>query len=136
MVWSCFWGDICSADLSGPVFQSLMYMYGDMISNVGAAEKVFCYLDRKPRMPQSGTLAPATMRGLVEFRDVTFAYPSRPDQPVLKVPGRGLGAEPGSPCSAANRQSGLASPISLALEKVLLQLGSKERHPVSKVSWP
>ncbi|XP_003473769.2 antigen peptide transporter 2 [Cavia porcellus] len=64
--------------------RSLMYMYGDMISNVGAAEKVFCYLDRKPRLPQSGTLAPATMRGLVEFRDVTFAYPSRPDQPVLK----------------------------------------------------
>ncbi|XP_004624317.2 antigen peptide transporter 2 isoform X1 [Octodon degus] len=68
----------------GLYVQTLMYMYGDMLSNVGAAEKVFCYLDRKPDLPQPGTLAPAKMQGRVEFRDVTFAYPNRPDQPVLK----------------------------------------------------
>ncbi|XP_013372387.1 PREDICTED: antigen peptide transporter 2 isoform X1 [Chinchilla lanigera] len=73
----------------GHYVQAVMYMYGDMLSNVGAAEKVFCYLDRKPNLPQPGTLAPPTMQGRVEFRDVTFAYPNRPDQPVLKVPERG-----------------------------------------------
>lgn len=61
-------------------------MCGDMLSNVGAAEKVFSYLDRRPNLPPPGTLEPAALRGLVEFQDVSFAYPSRPDQPVLKVP--------------------------------------------------
>ncbi|XP_066110254.1 antigen peptide transporter 2 [Saccopteryx bilineata] len=64
--------------------QTLVYMCGDMLSNVGAAEKVFCYLDRQPRLPPPGTREPPALRGLVEFQDVWFAYPSRPDQPVLK----------------------------------------------------
>lgn len=64
--------------------QTLVYMCGDMLSNVGAAEKVFRYLDRRPNLPPPGTLEPPALRGLVEFRDVCFAYPHRPDQPVLK----------------------------------------------------
>ncbi|XP_008590676.1 PREDICTED: antigen peptide transporter 2 [Galeopterus variegatus] len=63
---------------------TLVYMCGDMLSNVGAAEKVFRYLDRQPNLPPPGTLAPRTLQGLVEFQDVSFAYPNRPDQPVLK----------------------------------------------------
>ncbi|XP_008067623.1 antigen peptide transporter 2 [Carlito syrichta] len=62
---------------------SLVYMWGDMLSNVGAAEKVFSYLDRQPNLPPPGELAPAILQGLVEFQDVSFAYPNRPDQPVL-----------------------------------------------------
>lgn len=69
-----------------PVFQNLVYMYGDMLSNVGAAEKVFCYIDRKPNLPQPGTLAPTRLEGRVEFQDISFSYPSRPEKPVLKVP--------------------------------------------------
>ncbi|XP_037374593.1 antigen peptide transporter 2 [Talpa occidentalis] len=68
----------------GQYVQTLVYICGDMLSNVGAAEKVFRYLDRKPNLPPSGTLAPPTLRGLVEFRGVTFAYPNSPDRPVLK----------------------------------------------------
>ncbi|KAB1261609.1 Antigen peptide transporter 2 [Camelus dromedarius] len=68
----------------GSHVQTVVYMFGDMLSNVGAAEKVFYYLDRKPNLPPPGTLAPPTLRGLVEFQDVSFAYPSHPNQPVLK----------------------------------------------------
>ncbi|XP_032505897.1 antigen peptide transporter 2 isoform X3 [Phocoena sinus] len=64
--------------------RTLVYMFGDMLSNVGAAEKVFCYLDRKPNLPPTGTLAPPTLQGLMEFQNVSFVYPNRPDQPVLK----------------------------------------------------
>ncbi|XP_033280174.1 antigen peptide transporter 2 [Orcinus orca] len=64
--------------------KTLVYMFGDMLSNVGAAEKVFCYLDRKPNLPPTGTLAPPTLQGLMEFQNVSFVYPNRPDQPVLK----------------------------------------------------
>ncbi|XP_053456930.1 antigen peptide transporter 2 [Nycticebus coucang] len=63
---------------------TLVYMFGDMLSNVGAAEKVFSYLDRQPNLPCPGELAPTTLQGLVEFQDVSFAYPNCPDQPVLK----------------------------------------------------
>ncbi|XP_037375143.1 antigen peptide transporter 2-like [Talpa occidentalis] len=68
----------------GQYVQTLVYVCVDMLSNVGAAEKVFRYLDRKPNLPPPGTLAPSTLRGLVEFRGVTFAYPNSPDRPVLK----------------------------------------------------
>nr|XP_020634429.1 antigen peptide transporter 2 [Pogona vitticeps] len=64
--------------------ETLMYMYGDVLSNVGAAEKVFEYLHREPSVHTEGTLAPDFLRGLVSFRNVSFSYPSRPDIQVLK----------------------------------------------------
>lgn len=54
------------------------------MQGVGAAEKVFEYLDRKPEHPQDGTEAPETCKGLVEFKDITFAYPTRPEMEILK----------------------------------------------------
>ncbi|XP_043860975.1 antigen peptide transporter 2-like isoform X2 [Dromiciops gliroides] len=68
----------------GSYVQTLVYICGDMVSNVGAAEKVFRYLDREPQMPPPGTLAPPSLQGLVEFQDVSFAYPTHPAKPVLK----------------------------------------------------
>lgn len=68
----------------GHYVHTLVYMYGDMLSNVGAAEKVFQYLDRQPNLPPQGTLAPPTLRGLVEFHNVSFAYPNHLDRLVLK----------------------------------------------------
>uniref|UniRef100_A0A8C2SDM0 Antigen peptide transporter 2 n=1 Tax=Capra hircus TaxID=9925 RepID=A0A8C2SDM0_CAPHI len=68
----------------GNYMHTLVYMFGDMLSNVGAAKKVFCYLDRKPDLPPPGTLAPPTLQGRVNFQNVSFAYPSRPDQPALQ----------------------------------------------------
>jgi len=53
---------------------------------VGASEKVFEYIDRKPEIAlDSGILAPARLRGQIEFRNVRFSYPGRPDAVVLKV---------------------------------------------------
>ncbi|XP_048344888.1 antigen peptide transporter 2 [Sphaerodactylus townsendi] len=63
---------------------TLVYMYGDLLSNVGAAEKVFEYLHREPQVRTEGTLAPAVPQGRVSFRNVSFCYPSRPDVQVLK----------------------------------------------------
>ena len=52
---------------------------------VGASSKVFEYIDREPHLSSDGRLAPATLDGRVEFKNVSFAYPSRPDTLVLKV---------------------------------------------------
>ncbi|XP_056673944.1 antigen peptide transporter 2-like isoform X2 [Monodelphis domestica] len=68
----------------GRLLKILVCMYGDMVSKVGAAKKVFQYLDRVPQMPPPGILAPSVLHGLVEFRDVSFAYPSNPKYFVLK----------------------------------------------------
>lgn len=55
------------------------------MQGVGAAEKVFEFIDRKPKMVNDGTLAPEHLEGKVEFRNITFSYPTRPRAQVLKV---------------------------------------------------
>uniref|UniRef100_UPI0037E95610 ABC-type oligopeptide transporter ABCB9 n=1 Tax=Semicossyphus pulcher TaxID=241346 RepID=UPI0037E95610 len=64
--------------------ESIASVYTGLMQGVGAAEKVFEYLDRKPKHPADGTEAPDTYGGLVEFKNITFAYPMRPDNEILK----------------------------------------------------
>uniref|UniRef100_A0A8C5RSL7 Uncharacterized protein n=1 Tax=Laticauda laticaudata TaxID=8630 RepID=A0A8C5RSL7_LATLA len=64
--------------------QNLIYIYGDALSNVGAAEKVFEYLDREPSVRTEGMLSKESLRGHVSFQNVSFCYPSRPKIRVLK----------------------------------------------------
>jgi len=53
---------------------------------VGASEKVFEYIDRKPEIAlDSGMLAPDRLCGRIEFKNVRFSYPGRPNTVVLKV---------------------------------------------------
>ena len=50
-------------------------------------ESIFAIIDRVSAvdpMSEEG-LKPGTCHGAIEFRDVTFSYPSRPDVVVLKV---------------------------------------------------
>uniref|UniRef100_A0A3Q3QW60 ATP-binding cassette, sub-family B (MDR/TAP), member 9 n=1 Tax=Monopterus albus TaxID=43700 RepID=A0A3Q3QW60_MONAL len=65
--------------LTGCLLQNIASVYTGLMQGVGAAEKVFEYLDRKPKHPADGTEAPDTCTGLVEFKDITFAYPTRPE---------------------------------------------------------
>lgn len=48
---------------------------------VGASERVFSLLDRRPQMVPSGNAKPHVSPdgAHLEFKDVSFAYPSRPD---------------------------------------------------------
>lgn len=67
----------CIEDV-GDVFTGLM-------SAAGAAEKVFKWIEREPDpMIVEEKSSPATLKGEVEFQDVSFTYPSRPDCTVLK----------------------------------------------------
>ncbi|KAM4053825.1 ABC-type oligopeptide transporter ABCB9 isoform 1-T2 [Anomaloglossus baeobatrachus] len=70
--------------LLGDCMESIGSVYGGLMQGVGAAEKVFEFIDRKPKMVNDGTFAPEHLEGKVEFRNVTFAYPTRPTAQVLK----------------------------------------------------
>jgi ATP-binding cassette subfamily B (MDR/TAP) protein 1 len=51
-----------------------------------SAEEMFRTIDRKSEidpMSEEG-LVPSTCEGVIEIKDVAFAYPARPDIPVLK----------------------------------------------------
>ncbi|XP_069800379.1 antigen peptide transporter 1-like [Dendropsophus ebraccatus] len=62
----------------------LQRMYPDVRKAVGSSEKVFEYMDRVPQSPRQGNLKPTHLRGHVQFTDVTFSYPKRPDTPALQ----------------------------------------------------
>ncbi|XP_037635009.1 ATP-binding cassette sub-family B member 9 [Sebastes umbrosus] len=64
--------------------ESIASVYTGLMQGVGAAEKVFEYLDREPKHPADGTEAPESCTGVVEFKDIKFAYPTRPDVEILK----------------------------------------------------
>ncbi|XP_017312650.1 antigen peptide transporter 2 [Ictalurus punctatus] len=64
--------------------RTLIYIFGDMLNSVGAAGKVFEYLDRKPEVSTDGTLEPEELKGHISFQNITFSYPTRPDRNVLK----------------------------------------------------
>ncbi|KAL6085032.1 hypothetical protein STEG23_037949 [Scotinomys teguina] len=64
--------------------EGLLFFYPWVQKAVGSSERIFEYLDRTPCSSLSGSLAPLHMEGLVEFRNVSFAYPNHPDVQVLQ----------------------------------------------------
>ncbi|RFU77428.1 abc multidrug transporter mdr1 [Trichoderma arundinaceum] len=89
----CFMGIIYSAQSAGSIF-SLAPDMGKAHASALALKKLF---DRTPKIDswsQEGErLSESDIQGTVEFRDVHFRYPTRPDQPVLR--GLNLTIKPG-----------------------------------------
>lgn len=56
---------------------------------VGSSRKVFELIDRQPEVFNDGRIAPdgrnAKIEGRIEFRNVRFFYPTRPNVTVLNV---------------------------------------------------
>ncbi|XP_044777015.1 ABC-type oligopeptide transporter ABCB9 isoform X3 [Neomonachus schauinslandi] len=59
-------------------------VYSGLMQGVGAAEKVFEFIDRQPTMVHDGNLAPDRLEGRVDFENVTFTYRTRPHTQVLQ----------------------------------------------------
>ncbi|XP_071504086.1 ABC-type oligopeptide transporter ABCB9-like [Diadema antillarum] len=68
----------------GECLEDIGEVYTSLMSATGASLKVFKLIDRKPAFKNEGKLKPAEFKGHLEFRNVTFYYPTRPDIPVLK----------------------------------------------------
>lgn len=69
------------------LFQAVMHYYPEVKKAIGASEKIFEYLDRKPKVPPAGNLTPRDLEGHIQFKKVTFSYSGRTDEDtlVLKV---------------------------------------------------
>lgn len=67
----------------GENLYNIGYVMTGLMECVGASRKVFEYMFREPGIPNDGDLKPA-LSGRIEFHDVQFTYPSRPNNQVLK----------------------------------------------------
>ncbi len=74
---------------------SLSEVWGELQLAAGAAERLSELLDTEPAIadPSAATVMPEPAQGAVTFEDVVFAYPTRPNEPVLH--GLDLRVEPG-----------------------------------------
>ncbi|XP_060805633.1 mitochondrial potassium channel ATP-binding subunit [Amyelois transitella] len=64
----------------------LSLLFGSVVKGISAGGRVFEYINLEPKMNSSGTktIKYHEFRGDIEFRNVTFAYPTRPEVNVLR----------------------------------------------------
>ncbi|KAE9227773.1 hypothetical protein PF002_g13725 [Phytophthora fragariae] len=73
-------------------FAGLSSFYAELMKGIGASSRVFELLQRQPkiRVPEGGwTSLPTPFTGHIQFQDVAFAYPTRPESQIF----RGLNLE-------------------------------------------
>lgn len=62
---------------------SLGSLWGDLMAGVGASQRIFEIIERKPAFADEGRTL-SEVQGRVEFSKVRFSYPTRPDVDVIK----------------------------------------------------
>ncbi|XP_052743697.1 mitochondrial potassium channel ATP-binding subunit [Bicyclus anynana] len=64
----------------------LSLLFGSVVKGLSAGGRVFEYINKEPKMDTSGTkvIKYHAFHGDIEFKDITFAYPTRPEAIVLK----------------------------------------------------
>lgn len=92
-------GDLVSFVLYELQFASavevVMRYYPQVKKAIGASEKIFEYLDRKPQVPPDGTLAPENLQGNIQFKNVTFSYNGKLNEENLVLKNISLEVKPG-----------------------------------------
>ncbi|KAJ8248352.1 hypothetical protein GJAV_G00241090 [Gymnothorax javanicus] len=73
-----FWVGISITGLSS--------FYSELMKGFGAGTRLWELLDRKPEFPlnEGIVLPPGQLKGELEFRNVSFAYPARKDAPIFQ----------------------------------------------------
>ena len=76
---------VITAGLVGGAFGSLAEVYGDLLRAAGAAQRLGELLATRPAIaaPARPQKLPSPPRGSVAFQNVTFRYPTRPDDRAL-----------------------------------------------------
>ncbi|XP_071978894.1 ATP-binding cassette sub-family B member 10, mitochondrial [Engystomops pustulosus] len=103
-----FWVGISIGGLSS--------FYSELMKGFGAGSRIWELLDRKPVMPfnEGLVIPPEKFKGALEFSDVSFMYPSRPDAPIFQ--GLNLSVPSGSVMAVVGPSgSGKSTLVSLLL---------------------
>lgn len=83
-------GDLMSFLVAAQTIQKslaqLGIMFGTYVRGISAGARVFEYVKLQPTIPvKGGKIIPYhTLMGNIEFKNVSFSYPTRPDQEVLR----------------------------------------------------
>ena len=94
----------------------LSSLYSDFAKAIGASKRVFELMDRRPSIrPSDGALRPEAVRGEVQLEAVHFAYPTRPDAPVLQ--GLELALRPGEVVALVGPSGGGKSTVAALLSR-------------------
>ncbi|MEM0900483.1 MAG: ABC transporter transmembrane domain-containing protein [Pseudomonadota bacterium] len=74
------------AIITAAAFAALSETWGELQQTAGAAERLSELLSEKTDVKEAADAVtlPANIRGDVEFKDVKFAYPTRPDEQILR----------------------------------------------------
>ncbi|KAK5613779.1 hypothetical protein CRENBAI_016319 [Crenichthys baileyi] len=75
--------------------EAVMRYYPEVKKAIGASQKIFEYLDRKPEIPPPGSLAPENLKGHVQFKNVLFSYSGKTDDNSLVLKDVSLEVMPG-----------------------------------------
>ncbi|CAN2390728.1 ATPase activity [Pristimantis euphronides] len=90
--------------------------YSELMKGFGAGSRIWELLDRKPGMPfnEGLVIPPEKFRGALDFCDVGFVYPGRPDAPIFQ--GLNLSVPSGSVMAVVGPSgSGKSTLVSLLL---------------------
>ncbi|XP_033747567.1 ABC transporter B family member 25-like [Pecten maximus] len=90
-------------------------LYGDFMQAVGASIRIFDLLDRQPKVSNENGVVLGSIDGRVEFDNVKFTYPSRPETEVLK--GISFTLEPGKVLALVGPSGGGKSTIVNLIER-------------------
>ncbi|XP_069393656.1 antigen peptide transporter 1 [Paralichthys olivaceus] len=75
--------------------EAIMRYYPEVKRAIGKSEKIFEYVDRKPQVPPDGSLAPETLQGHIQFKNVRFSYPGTTDDKNIVLEDVSLEIKPG-----------------------------------------
>ncbi|KAL0966227.1 hypothetical protein UPYG_G00292590 [Umbra pygmaea] len=83
-------GDLMSFLVASQTVQrslaSISILFGQMVRGLSSGARVFEYLSLEPIIPLSGGghIPSKSLTGRVDFKNITFSYPTRPAQTILK----------------------------------------------------
>ena len=103
-------------------FAFLSSLYGDFMKAVGSSIRIFELLDRMPEI-KPGTLELPSAKVSVQFDDVYFSYPTRPDTQVLQ--GITFGINPGETVALVGPSGGGKSTVISLIERLYDPLEGK-----------